>query len=173
MATTVTFSSTIEAIPHVQEGKAFNGAVRVAANTVEVAATSLDQTDDRVAILAVPFDARPLSLVMFNDDLDSNGSPALTLDVGVLYGHDSRTQAVGTAVDDDCFATVITTGQSANTSGVELMFEALDINKIGKPVWQIAGLSSNPGGTAYIAISVGTAAGTAAAGTVTMRMLYV
>ncbi|MBA4259154.1 MAG: hypothetical protein C0446_08315 [Chitinophaga sp.] len=173
MATTVTFSSTIEAIPHVQEGKVFNGGLRVAANTVEVAATSLDETNDRVAILAVPFEARPVSLVMFNDDLDSNGSPALTLDVGVLYGHDSRTQTVGTVVVDNCFATAITTGQSANTTGVEILFEALDINKIGKPIWELAGLTSNPGGTAYIAISVGTAAGTAAAGTVTMRMLYV
>ena len=73
----------------------------------------------------------------------------------------------------DCFASAITTLQAANTTGVEILFEALDINKIGKPLWEIGSLTSNPGGTLYVGMKATTAAATAAEGDVTLIMKYV
>lgn len=171
-ATTVGFTTTIEADPKTMLPRQHGTGLKVYANTVEVAATSLDETDDRVMILAIPGAARLIDLVLFNDDLDSNGSPALTLDVGLYYGDGVTNQTPGTAIDDDVLATAITTGQAANTAGVRVGFEALNIDKIGKPLWEIAGLTKDPG-MLYIGISVATAAGTAAAGTVSMYALTV
>lgn len=172
-ATTVTFSTTIEAQPQLLLNRYHNGGLRVAAHTVEVATTSLDEVDDRVMLLALPGSARIIDLVLFNDDLDSNGSPLLTVDFGLFYGDGVIGQDVGTAIDDDCLATAITTLQAANTLGVRIGYEVCDIAKIGKPLWEIAGLTKDPGGLIYIGMSVAAVAGTAAAGTVSVYCLYV
>ena len=171
-ATTVTLSTTVEAAPQLMYNRHHGGGLKVYANTVEVATTSLDETDDRVMILALPGNARLVDLILYNDDLDSNGSPALTVDIGLFYGDGVTGQTVGTAIDDDCFATAITTMQAANTTGVRVGYEALNIDKIGKPLWEIGGLTRDPG-MVYIGMSVGTGAATAAAGTVTLYALVV
>ena len=95
------------------------------------------------------------------------------MNIGGWYGNDVVGQTSGTVIDADNISTAITTLQAANTLGVELLFEALDINKIGKPLWEILGLTRNPGGTIYIGFKVSTAAATAAAGTVSLRALYI
>ncbi len=56
-------------------------------------------------------------------------------------------------VDADAYASAITTLRSANTTGVEVAFEARDINKCGQKVWQDAGLSSDSGLTYFIGLS--------------------
>lgn len=171
MPTTVTFDATIEAKPQIQLPRAHGGCLKVAANTVEVAAASLNEADDRVMVLALPGNARLIDLILYNDDLDSNGAPTLTADIGLFYGPGIQGKTPGEAIDDDVFATAITTLQAANTAGVRVAYEALDINKIGKPLWEIAGLTTDPG-TVYIGLSIANAAATAAAGTVTMYALY-
>lgn len=176
-ATTITFPDTLGAKPKVYLDPQAGGIAKIATRTVEVAATSLDETDDRVMILTLPSGARLIDLILFNDDLDSNGSPALTADIGVYYGGGQRIAGVekvsGDVIDDDAIATVITTLQTANTLGVRVIAEQLNIANIGKPLFQVAGLTTDPGGNLHIGISVGTAAGTAAAGTVTMTALYI
>ncbi len=171
-ATTVTLSTTVEAQPALMLPRAHGGALKVYANTVEVATTELNEADDRTMVLALPGNARLVDLVLFNDDLDSNVSPALTVDIGLFYGDGVAGQTAGTAIDDDCLATAITTLQAANTTGVRVGYEALDINKIGKPLWEIAGLTRDPG-LVYIGLSVAVGAATAAAGTVSMYALVV
>lgn len=172
-ATTVTISN-VEATPQVMLNRHEAGqGLKVAARTVEVAALELSEADDRTMLIPVPSGGRFIDLIIYNDDLDSNGSPTLTMDVGLFYGPDNKDNDPGVAIDDDCFATAVTTFQAANTAGVHLGFEALDINKIGKPFWEIAGLTANPGGMLYIGLSVAAGAGTAAAGTVTAYALYV
>lgn len=169
-----TLITNLEASPALQGagGQTGNG-LRVAFVTEEVATTSIDEINDIFLALPLPAGARMLSLVLFNDDLDSNGAPTLAVNVGGYYGDDVIGQTSGTAIDVDNIATAITTLQAANTTGVEILFEALDINKIGKPLWEILGLSRNPGGTILIGFKVTTAAATAAAGTVSLRALYV
>lgn len=176
-ATTVTFTTTENANPIVMKNQAAAGTIKGAAATVEVAATSLNEPDDRVMILSIPSNARLVDLIVFNDDLDSDGTPALTMDIGLFYGGGQRVsgvvKAAGDVIDDDALATVITTMQAANTAGVRVLFEAQDIANVGKPLWEMGGLSSDPGGNILIGTSVGTAAATAAAGTVTLVAKYV
>lgn|SRR5574343_1280456 len=164
----------LEASPSLQgdSGQTGNG-LKVAFVTETVATTSTDEIADIFLFLPVPSGAVPVSLMLFNDDLDSGATPALAVDVGLYYGNDVPTKTSGTAIDVDCFATAITTLQAANTSGVEILFEALDIAKIGYPLWKIAGLTSNPGGTLYVGMKATAAAATAAEGDVTLIMQYV
>lgn len=169
-ATTVTFTDTIDAAPFVQLGRQHGAGLKVVANTVEVAATSLDEANDRVMVLALPGAARLIDLVIFNDDLDGHATPTLTMDIGLFYGPGVTDKDAGDEINDDLFATAITTLQAANTVGVRVGFEALNIDKIGKPLWEIAGLTADPG-VVYIGLSVANAAATGAAGTVSMYAL--
>lgn len=148
------------------------GALKVSAATVEAATTSLDEDNDRILMVPVPMSAKVLGIHILNDDLDSNGSPALAADIGLWHGQKTGT-APGTLIDDDCYATAITQLQGASTTmGTNYAFEQKDIANLDKQVWEDGGLSANPGGTAYIGISVSTGAATAAAGTITMIVHY-
>jgi hypothetical protein len=164
----------IEASPVLMgiKGQTGNG-LKVAFVTDTIPTTSTDEQNDIFLLLAVPSGAVPTSLKIFNDDLDSGATPALAVDVGLYYGNDIGGKTSGTAIDVDCFATAIATLQAANTTGVEILFEALDIAKIGKPLWELGALTSDPGGTLYVGMKVTTAAATAAEGDVTLLMHYV
>lgn len=169
-----TLITNLEASPIVQGNTgSVGGNLKVAFTTTEVATTSIDEVGDVKLILPLPSGARLMSLVIFNDDMDSNGTPTLAVDVGGYYGHDVVGHTADTVIDADGIASAITTLQSANTTGVELIAEASPIEDIGKPLWEIMGLTSNPGGTINIGTKVTTAAATAAAGTITLRALYV
>jgi len=176
-ATTLTFTADLEASPILQKGIAFNGTLKGATNTREMATTSLDEVNDRVMFLSLPADARLLDLVIYNDDLDSHATPTLTMDIGLFYSGGQLVsgvrKAAGDEIDDDALATAITTLQSANTAGVRVLTEAQDIANIGKTLWQLGGLTTNPGGNILIGLSVGAAAATAAAGTVTLTAFYI
>jgi hypothetical protein len=169
-----TLITNLEASPILQGNHGeVGGNLKIATTTTEVATTSIDEINDVMLVLPLPSGARLHSLVIFNDDLDSNGVPALAVDVGGFYGNDVTGQTSGTVIDQDGIASAITTLQAANTAGVELVAEASPIEDIGKELWEIMGLTSNPGGTIYIGTTVTTAAATAAAGTITMRAMYV
>ena len=105
------------------------------------------------------------SIKIFNDELDTNGSPTLTANLG-LYKVD------GTVVDEDCFASLATTFQAVNTGGVELGFEARDINGIGNELWQDGGASADPEIEYDVAITFSAAAATAAAGDISFVIEY-
>lgn len=164
----------LEATPVLQGGGGQTGnGLKVAYVTEEVATTSIDEVNDIFLALPLPAGARMLGLKLFNDDLDSNGSPTLAVDVGGYYGNDVVGQDAGTAIDVNNIGTAITTLQAANVVGVEILFEALDINKVGKPLWEILGLTRNPGGTIYIGFKVTAVSATPVAGTVTLIAQYV
>lgn len=164
----------IEAKPFVQGARGATGHdLKTAMATIEAAANVLDTINDTILILPLPSDARLTSLVMFNDDLDSNGAPALVVHLGGYYGGDVPGRTSGSLIDADNIASSITTLQAANTLGVELLYEQNDIANVLRPLWQVLGLTSNPGGTIYIGLRVVTPAATAAAGTITLRATYV
>lgn len=169
-ATTVTFSTTVEAQPQLQLNRQHGTGLKVYANTVEVATTSIDEVGDAVMLLALPGNARLIDLVIFNDDLDSNGSPTLAVDVGTYYGEGVFNQTAGATIDQDNLASAITTLQAANTLGVRIGYEALNIDKIGKPLWEIAGLTRDPG-MMYIGMKVTAVSATPVAGTVSVYAL--
>lgn len=145
----------------------WGGELRVYSETIEAATTSLDETGDIIRMIRIPSNLVPTSILIFNDDLDSNGTPALTFDCGI-YNPAKPDGSAGAVIDADCFAAAQTTLQAANVGGVELLTKTMDIAKIGKEAWDIAGSTSDPGGYLDIALTVVTAAGTAAAGTITV-----
>ncbi len=119
------------AVPQVlSSAQQLHGVKRVAAGTIALAVADLG-ANDTVMLAPIPSNASITSIKIFNDDLDSGTTN--TADVGI-YKQDLS------VVDADAYASAITTLRSANTTGVEVAFEARDINKMGQKVWQDAGL---------------------------------
>jgi hypothetical protein len=146
-------------------------------DTVEVAATNTDDVGDIILLAAIPSNARITSIVLFNDDLDADATPALAANVGLYYGGNNVvsgvTKTVGSVISANCIGTAVTTLQAANTSGVEHRFEADDIANIGEEAWETAGLSADCGGIIFVGLTVSAAAATGAAGTISIRVTYI
>jgi hypothetical protein len=150
-----------------------NAGVCSISGTLELATTDLDDTDiTHLAI--VPWDAKIQKIIIFNDALDTHGTPTLTHNVGLYTMTRDGTFAV---VDVDAYASAITTLRSANTLGVNVAFEARDINKLGVNTVlldSVATLSAVPANkSAVISLTQNAAAATAAAGTVSFIIEYV
>lgn len=150
-------------------GASGDAKVRCSVGSVAVATTSIDEQDDVVLLFPIKQNERLISLVIFNDDLDSNCTPALAADVG-LYKDVSSDGTSATVVDQDAYASAITTLQAANTTGVEVAFEARNITGMGQTVATDGG-ESDGSNERQVGITVTTAAGTAAAGDISWRAL--
>ena len=154
-----------------------NGKVRTFQDTVAVADGDHDADGDVIFIAEVPSGAKLVSLKVFNDDLDE-GTDSL-INVGIYNGPSAFTDSAATSyaadgiIDEDAYATVATTFQTANTGGVEFAFEARDINAINNYIWEDAGLPENPGVPLRIAITQTAAVTTDAAGDVSAVVNYV
>ncbi len=153
------------------------GGLEGVVDTVELATTDIDSaSNDVILLMPLKSSDRLFRFEIFSDDLDSNVSPALAYDIGLYYsgvgnGQMALGKVSGDVVDADCIGTAVTVGQAASTTGGELRFEAADIADIGKTLWELGGLSSDPGGVFYIGLDITTAAATAAAGTLTVRAM--
>ena len=75
------------------------GTVKVFMDTIAAATTDIDD-DDIILLGEVPSNAKILSIKIFNDDLDSGGSPALATDVGVYNGPIKTSSYAANAVID-------------------------------------------------------------------------
>ena len=137
--------------------------------TAEIATTSIDEIADIVLLCPVQWSDRITSITIFNDDLDAHATPTLAVDVG-LYRVDANTGTV-TTITAAAYASAITTLQAANTTGVEIAFEARNIDTIGQTVLTDGSLTSIVANSVpVIGFKVTAAAATAAAGTVTLRI---
>ena len=162
------------------EAASGGGKLRVFMDTIAAGTGDLDN-NDIIMLAQVPSNAKLASIRIYNDDLDSGGSPALATNVGLYNGQtkftdtdsSSTSYAAAAVLDEDCYATAITTLQAANTSGVELAYEARNINAVANFVWEDGGLSSDPGVPLRVAFTISTAAATAAAGDITTVVTYV
>lgn len=154
------------------------GKVRVWSDTIAAGTGDIDD-DDIIMMAEIPSNAKIKSIKLYNDDLDSNGSPTLKTDVGIYNGNVKFTSSAGTSydaegvIDRDCYGTVMTTLQAANTSGVEVRYETLGIETVGNFMWEDAGLPEDPGKMLRIALTIETVAATAAAGDITMVVEYI
>ena len=84
----------LDATPFVAlEAGNVKGKMRVFADTVACATGDLDD-NDIVVMAELPSNAKVTSIMLYNDDLDSNGSPAIATDVGIYAG--------GTKFTDTC-----------------------------------------------------------------------
>ena len=91
----------------------------------------------------------------------------MAANVGLYYA------SSGVVIDEDCYASAITTLQAANTAGVEVAFEAKNVNAIANHAWEDGGLSEDPGVPLRIALTMSNVAATAAAGDITMVVTYI
>ena len=170
-----------EATPQVMVSPASaGGKVRIWSDTIAAATTDIDD-DDIIMMAEIPSNAKIKSIMLYNDDLDSNGSPALVTDVGVYNGNVKFNDTDGSAtayaaegvIDRDCYGTVSTVLQGAVTAGTEFRYETLGIETVGNFMWEDAGLTSDPGRMLRIALTIETVAATAAAGDITMVVEYI
>lgn len=162
----------IEASPIVVQHRK-KGSLVVAVDQIAVATTSLDEVGDIILLCPLPSNAVLTSLRLYNDDLDSNGTPLLAADVGLYYSGIGSKQVAdgrvsGAVIDADCIATAITDLRAANVVGSEIRFEVANITSVDKELWELGGLSADPGGLFYIGITLTAAAATAAAGDIVL-----
>jgi hypothetical protein len=149
-----------------ETGAEYGNKFRIRSETLEVATTSIDEADDVIKMIRVKSRDRIYSVKIFNDDMDTHSTPTLAVDVGF---YNAQTGAVK---DADALASAVTTLQAANTAGVEVAWEAHDIADMGKTAWELAGYTSDPGVPLDIALTVTTGAATAAAGTLSMQVVF-
>ena len=170
-----------EATPQVMvDSASAGGKVRVWSDTIAAATTDIDD-NDIIMMAEIPSNAKIKSIMLYNDDLDSNGSPALVTDVGIYNGNVKFNDTDGSAtayaaegvIDRDCYGTVSTVLQAAVTAGTEFRYETLGIETVGNFMWEDAGLTSDPGRMLRIALTIETVAATAAAGDITMVVEYI
>jgi len=147
-----------------------------------IAAGTGDIDDDDILMMAeIPSNAKIKSIKLYNDDLDSGGSPALVTDVGIYNGNvlfndtdgSATAYAAEAVIDRNCYGTVMTVLQAAVTAGTEVRYETLGIETVGNFMWEDAGLTSDPGRMLRIALTIETVAATAAAGDITMVVEYI
>ena len=136
----------LEALPQVaNNAQELGGVVRVAQGNVALAAG--DSTDNDIVMLApVPTHATLMSVRVGSDALGGS----CTYNVGFYTDE-------GTVVDEDALATSVADGAGL----AELRYEAADLNTTGQQVWELAGQSSDPGGTYYLAATFSATGGTA------------
>ena len=173
--------TSFEAVPQVMaDSGSAGGKVRVWADTIAAGTGDIDD-DDIIMMAEIPSNAKIKSIKLYNDDLDSNGSPTLVTDVGIYNGNVKFNDTDGSAtayaaegvIDRDCYGTVMTMLQAANTAGVEVRYETLGVETVGNYMWEDAGLTSDPGKNLRIALTIETVAATAASGDISMVVEYV
>lgn len=161
--------SSVAAVTYSALGNESDARTKTITGTIELATTSIDETGDIALLFPVQGNHRLVSLVIFNDDMDSNGTPTLAADVG-LYKDPNAAGTSATAVSATAYATAITTLQSANTTGVEIAFEARNIDKMGQTV-AVDGGESEHSKVRYVGLTITTTAATPVAGTLTWRAI--
>lgn len=179
MATTKANTITLlDASPRLRlESGIISAKSRVFADTVAVADGDFDADGDILYLAEVPSNAKIVSIKLFNDDLDAGTDSAVN--IGIYNGGTAFTSSTPTTyaadalIDEDSYATAITTFQTANTAGVEVAFEARNINAIDNYVWEDAGLPEDPGVPLRIVATQTAAVATDAAGDVSIIVEYV
>jgi len=158
------------------EAASAGGKLRVWMDTIAADAGDLDD-DDIIILGQVPSNAKIVSLMIYNDDLNSGSG---TFNVGLYNGPQAYTISGTTTdaeavIDEDCYATNSDAFQAATTvtTGTEeLITDTRNINAIANFVWEDGGLSEDPKVPLRIAITM-SATGTAVAGDITMVVQYV
>ena len=166
-------------LTRVETGKMNNASVNsrklcVRQDVHAVTTAELQLADVMLFDIKIPSNAVIRAVEVFNDDLDGDASPALTLDIGlvadikfekVVSGVKSFV-AAGAEVDIDLLVDGSTVGQAATVKWTEQNLPAatLHAGNANKEVWQILGYDKDPNTEFRVAVKAATAAATAAAG---------
>lgn len=157
-------------------GKGAPGYARQVNDYVAATAAGLADTGSTYKMVRLPTQAFVKSMRLYTKSgLDS--STGLAVDLGSYYsdstidGTASANQ--GTAISATTFMSAVAFGQSGAGSNVDAMSN-VDANAKNKPLWDMCGLSSDPGGYIDIVLAVHTAkSGTATAGNIGLDVIFV
>lgn len=132
-----------------------------------IATTTALALNDILYMMDLPVDAVPLDCVLYATDLDTGGSPAITLSVGVL--NDGATD-LDTSADNGGAAWIV-----ASTIGQAGGMARPTTNALWRSVARkntISGGTPTGGQLTKIGVKVAAGAATAAAGTVGLELFY-
>lgn len=137
----------------------------IVVDKIAITSTAMDDVGDVILLAPIESNAKVFRLGFLNDALAASG---LAYNIGLYYsgiGGEQLKQGKtsGTVIDADCIATAAAFSSARVVLG-DLRFEADDIVNIDKEAWEIAGLTSDPGGHFYIGLTCSTVATTPAAG---------
>lgn len=106
----------------------------------ELLGTAHDDTEI-LAMMSLPTSCSVMSVKLFTDGAATTGAA----DIG-LYTPDNELLTAGTVVDADLFGSAVAVTSAA--TGTEILLEStiLTIDDIGKPLWEMAGATSDPNG---------------------------
>lgn len=146
-----------------------NARSKIMIDTIEVATTSMDDVGDIIMFGPIHSNARIIRLGVMNDALAASG---LAYNIGGYYtgvgGEQLKNgKTEGTVVDADNIGTAVAFS-TARVVLQDVRFEAADIANIGDELWKVLGLTEDPGGLFYLALTCSTVATTPAAGTISL-----
>jgi hypothetical protein len=142
----------------------------------------LEATDKVEYAIQIPSNAVIHKIEAHNDDLDSDGTPAILLDVG-LSASKNFTRTVsgvkslikdGDVVDEDLFVDGSAVAQAATTKWTVLDMDTATAgaDKAVKEVWELLGYDENPRTVFNLLVTVATAPDAAQAGDVAIAVEY-
>lgn len=147
-----------------------------------IAATELETADVTIFDIEIPTHAIVTEVAIYNDDLDSNCAPALAIDVGFVAGAAFTSTTSGTdtrhdeddMLDADALVDGATDAQAATTKWTPLAFDATTFgpDDCNKAIWEVLGYDEDPRTTVRVAVTMATAAATAAAGDLGLKVKY-
>jgi hypothetical protein len=164
------------------DARLVEGKVRITTDTEALATGELDAADIILYDMIVPSNAIHSSVDIYNDDLDSNGSPTLVLDIGLAAAEQftSTTSSTDTVhakdsiLDADALVDGATDAQAATTDWTRMTPDSATFGPedANKPYWEILGYDNDPRTNFRVAITVQAGAATAAAGDLSLRVTY-
>lgn len=157
------------------------GTPKVLTETIALLATETELADNILfRNIRIPSNAIISEIAVYNDDLDSNGTPALVLDMGLAAGEDFTSTTGGTEtkhseddiLDADAYVDGSTVGQAATTSWTVQAFDATTFgpDDVEKAAWEVLGYDEDPKTTLVLSMTAQVAAATGAAGDLAARV---
>lgn len=168
----------LDALPAVTNtsGEGGKGYVCNISDYCTATAAGLGDTASTYKMVRLPSNAKIKKLRAISAvDLDSNGSPTLALDFGLSYSDATNDGTAianqGVAISATTFSTSILFGKTT-TRSVDGLY-GFTVDKRNMPLWQAAGLSTDPGGMFDVIFAIQATAATAVAGKIYCDCDYV
>lgn len=166
-----------------KDARLVKGRLYTSQDNEAIAATELEAADVTLFDVIVPSNGIHDGVYIYNDDLDSNGTPTLTVDVGLFAAEDftsvtSSTETKHSAdavLDADLLVDGSTEAQSANTDWTKLVPDSATFGPedAGKAYWELLGYDSDPKTNFRVGVTFAAAAATAAAGDLAIKVQYI
>jgi hypothetical protein len=164
------------------DGKALKMAVIRSVDTHAFTTGELEAADKVEYAIQIPSNAVIHKVEAHNDDLDSDGSPAVTIDIGLVAARNFNKVVSGVkslvkdgdVLDADLLVDGSTVAQSATTKWTLLDMDTATAgaDKAVKEVWELLGYDENPRTIFNVLVTVATAATAAQAGDFSLAVEY-